>query len=166
MHNQQIANLNRKYEAFWREQSDIALRLAKDDEIRGQALTAMALTLADRESVRRQPSFEQALVDAKDAREQFQRRHSELIRGRAQNAGRSKKGDRLHNFMKTALMRNSKLSLRDLWHQVERDSGPGQDFQIVDGVIEFAQSNGRELSVSLTGLKHRLWRMKKQMNKF
>jgi hypothetical protein len=161
-----LQEINQQHESFHRQQS-----ILRDERLQDAFLYKSAMRLMNSEMRRGVPlkfctSLEAALADAETERIRFRK---ELAR----EGGVAPKADALSVLIETIVMREPEITAKRLLSLLKRLIGEGvivsidTEERVVEGDvrrIHFEESDGKEKSASVRGLKDRLARAKAKIN--
>jgi hypothetical protein len=153
-----IKEINRLNAEFWTDQDAFLKERMADAAVRETAFEAMETETLKGLPLFYQKSIYEALADADRARKRFMSQH-------ARKGGLARKTDVLQELIERIVERNSAITLQALEARLREHQGtePIEDFS--DGTISFTNHDGRMKDAALSGLKDRLSRAKKKLDR-
>jgi len=155
--------INERNRQFWLEQNALREERMADSAIFGIAERGMRSEVARCVAIRAQKTLEQALADADDAKQLFQRDFS-------RRGGEKDKSNALQQLIVEIARENSDITQNELFQKLRSQEGEGIIFSI-DGNCSVLAGDGRKIhfynhqglpkKASVDGLKDRLFRAKK-----
>jgi hypothetical protein len=170
--NPAFVEFNRKTRQFWDEQNALMKQRMADRDILDIAAKAIAFEAIRGVPVRNQMSFEKALQDPAEAKQQF-------LRQQARSGGKAPKADTLRRIIIDIVQQNPEIAIGKLLEELRQRQGDGIIDEIDATHIHFREAGTfairksgeavekRVISVSIpiSGLKHRLMRVKQKVSK-
>jgi hypothetical protein len=158
-----VDQLNAEMKSFWQQQSELANRRLRIDSIRETALEQLRTEQTRGVPVSRQTTLEQALASAEKLELKYAERfRSVALEEQARKGGKAAKSDALNRIISEAVRARPKLSEEELLRYLQQLEGAGVVVEINNEYVSFVNySDGRTKDASMSGLKHRLSRAKK-----
>jgi hypothetical protein len=153
--NPAIAELNQKNKEFWRDQQIEMVRRMADDTIREWAFEVMQGELL-RLPGKYQTPIELALADSERAKCLF-------LRQQARAGGKARKTDSLNELIGEIVQLRPAITALELLESLRSRQGEGTIQDIEENTIWFTTRDGRSKPASISGLKDRLSRVKRDL---
>jgi hypothetical protein len=170
--NPALVEFNRRNREFWAHQKILMGRRMADRAILETAVESVESEAKRQIAIRSQKSFEEALQDAERAKQRF-------IGQQARLGGKAAKADSLQKIITDIVRQSPEIAFAQLLLELRKREGAGIIDEIEDTRIYFRQAGtattsgaglaiGRKVisvSAPISGLKHRLTRARKKVNK-
>ena len=155
--NPAIAALNRRNKDFWQDEKCQMDRRMADDAVRECALEVIYGELCRRLPTHYQSSIESALADAERAKHRF-------LSQQARMGGKAGKADRLNELIREIVQRRPTVTAPELLELLHGRKGAGTIEDIDEEAIWFTTRDGGSKRATISGLKDRLSRAKRDLN--
>jgi hypothetical protein len=158
-------DLNEQNRRFWQTQSDLLEKRMSDELLFNVATMDMRSETLRQVPIYSQKTLEQALADAEKTKNTFQ---SDFSR----KGGKAPKCDALQSLIRRIVHRKPNINNQQLLYRLKKEIGEGTVVSIegksevlADGIrkIHFQDRDGTPKTASLSGLKDRLSRVKKNI---
>lgn len=152
-----ISELNSRHEQFWALQSKLTLERMSNEDLLGFAQKDMDSEIIRGVPVKHRKTFELTLDDAEQGIRLARQRFSRL-------GGKAHKRDALQRLIAEKVQQNPKMHQQELFHSLRADIGKGTivSMDLQSSTIQFWTETGKLKPVSLSGLKDRLSKARRQ----
>jgi hypothetical protein len=149
-----IADMNDEASAFWEIRTARVKEQMTDKALRDNAFETLNSELMRGIPAYYQTTLESALLDAEDKRIRYSKNFG-------QKGGKAKKTDALQQLILKFVRNEPDISVKTLEERITAEERLGIIEDVTDGEIHFVNHNSRSKSAALSGLKHRLSRVRK-----
>jgi hypothetical protein len=152
-----LSELNSRHEQFWALQSKLTLERISNGELFEFAQKDMDSEIIRGVPVKHRKTFELALADAEQGTRLVRQRFSRM-------GGKAHKQDALQRLIVEKVQQNPKVHQQELFHSLRADIGKGTivSMDVQSNTIQFWTETGKLKTVSLSGLKDRLSKARRQ----